>query len=153
MTVRLEGSDDLQRVADALKAAADRDLQKQVSAAMRREAKPLGESVIRLGGGKMPRRGGFSGRVTSRGRVLISNSLGGRSASVTLRLKTADGYDLRGLDRGLLRRPVFGNRKVWRTQKVPADAFTQAFQDGAPRVREAVVQAAQDTLDQVARKA
>ncbi|HJR90329.1 MAG TPA: hypothetical protein VJ782_09260 [Aeromicrobium sp.] len=146
-------SDDLQRISRALKEAGDKGLQKRVSAAMRQEAKPLGERVLRAGAGKMPRRGGLSSRISSRGKVLISNSLGGKSASVTLRLKTSDGYDLRGLDRGQLRHPVYGHRKTWVRQSVPANAFTEAFEAEAPRFRQSILKAAQDTLNDVARKA
>lgn len=152
MAVRVEGNDDLQRVADALKAAADRDLQKRISAAMRDIAKPLGQDVLEEGAAELPSRGGLSAYVASKGRIGVSNSLRGRTASVTLALRNR-GVRFAAMDRGLLRHPVFGNRSVWVGQSLPAGMFSKAFEKRADEVRPRLVKAAQDALNDVARKA
>lgn len=155
--IRTEGADDLQRLADALKEAADKDLQKQVSAAIRGEAKPLGQRVLRRGAEQMPHRGGLAERVAALGRVGVSNSLRGRVASVQVLLRNK-GVDLKAMDAGFVRHPVFARstqtRKewTWRRQDVPAGAFTKAFEAGAAEVRDAALRGAQAALDDVARK-
>lgn len=152
MNFRTEGADDLDRIAAALREAGDRDLQKQVSAALRTEAKPLGQEVIRQGADEMPRRGGFADRVRGQSRVGVSNSLRGRTASVQVLLKNK-GADLRSLDRGILRHPVFGNRGAWVAQSVPGQTFSRAFEAQVDKARDAAVKGAQAALDDVARKA
>lgn len=157
MTLRIEGTDDLQRVADALKEAGDKDLQKQISGALRGEAKPLGLRVLRRGAEEMPHRGGLSERVAG-GSIGVSSALRGRVASVSVILRNK-GVDLKAMDAGILRHPVFGRadrtRKdwAWTRQSVPAGAFRRAFEAEAAEVREKAVKAAQGVLDDVARKA
>lgn len=152
--IRVEGADDLERVARAFREG-DKDLQRKVSAAMRNAAKPLGEVVVRAGASVMPHRGGFAARVAAT-RVGVTNSLRGKSATVTIRARSLEGYDLAGLDRGLLRHPVFaraGARRVWASQPVPAGAFSAAFRLRAPQVQRDVLNAADGVLDTIARKA
>ena len=155
MVVRVEGTDDLQRVADALKDAGEKDLVKAVSGALRGEAKPLGERVLRRGAGEMPARGGLRARVEGLGKVGVSSSLRGRIASDSVILRNK-GVDLKAMDAGFVRHPVFarGDRdRVWVRQSVPAGAFSKAFEAEAREVQQAAVKAAQGVLDDVARKA
>lgn len=149
--LRIKGTEDLQRVADALKQAADKDLQRATSAALRVEAKPLGLRVLRAGAEEMPRRGGLADRVGSLGSVGVSSALRGRSASVSVLLRNK-GVDLKSMDAGFVRHRVFG-RGPWVRQRVPAGAFRRAFEAEAAEVREKAVKAAQGVLDDVARKA
>lgn len=155
MVVRVEGTDDLQRIADALKEAGDKDLQKSIAAALRSEAKPLGERVLRRGAESMPHRGGLAERVAGLGRVGVSSALRGRVASVSVILRNK-GVDLKSLDAGILRHLVFaqsGRPRTWVRQTVPAGAFRQAFEDEAREVQAKAVKAAQGVLDDVGRKA
>jgi hypothetical protein len=151
MVSRIEGLEDLQRVADALKEAGDKDLQNKVSAALRNQAKPLGLLVLRTGAAEMPHRGGLSGRVSGMGRVGVSSALKGRVSAVSVILRNK-GVDLKSMDAGVLRHPVFGNRSAWVRQSVPSGAFSRAFDAEALVVQRAATKAAQDVLDDVARK-
>lgn len=158
MTVRIEGTDELQKIADALKAAADRELQKRVSAAMRDLAKPLGRRVLEKGAEELPQRGGFAAYFVARGRVNVSNSLRGRSASVTIALRNK-GTRFAAVDKGLLRHPVFARgdktrkEQTWVSQRIRPGVFTRAYEAEVPNVRAEVLKAAQATLTDVARKA
>lgn len=147
--LHVEGTADLQRLADRLKVAADRDLRKQVGASLRKVAKPIGQRVLERGARVMPHKGGLSERI-ARGKIGVRSGLTGRSASVSLMLK-AGGYDLKPLDRGDLRHPVFGLKKTWVRQSVPPLAFTGAFELEAPEARRAVLKAMETTLDDAAR--
>ena len=53
------------------------------------------------------------------------------------------------MEAGRLRHPVYGNRKKWVAQPVPANAFSRAFQSGAPEAREAVAQAVTDIIEEI----
>lgn len=151
MAIRTEGADDFDQIARALREA-DKDLKRKTTAAMRKAAKPAGLRTIEKASEAMPRRGGFADYLQAQGRVGFGTSLrdSGSSLSMLLRHK---GVDLRRLERGILRHPVFGNRDVWATTKVPAGEFGKAFEQEVPPIRQAVLDAAQDVLDDVARKA
>lgn len=151
VTIRTDGADDLDRIAAALRQAADRELQKKVSGAMRGPARVLGRVVLDEGSQEMPSRGGLAARIRELGRVGVSNSLRGRVASVNVILKNK-GVNLKALDVGVLRHPVFGNRGWWVQQQVPGGAFSRAFDREAGSVRDEVTKAAQDVLTDVARK-
>lgn len=150
MAIRTEGADDLQRLADALKAAGDKDLQKQVSKAMRDEARPLGQKVLVRGSEDLPQRGGLAERVRDMGRVGVSSSLRGRAASVQVILRNK-GADLKSMDGGIVRHRVFGSER-WVAQQIRAGAFTRAFEAESGEVREAALKGAQKALDDAARK-
>ncbi len=155
--IRTAGSDDLDKIAKALKEAGDKDLQKQVSAAMRKVAKPIGEQTLREGAEGLPHRGGLADYVASKGRIGVSNSLRGRSASVTIALRNK-GVRFAAMNRGILRHPVYGRpgltRKqwTWAQQAIKPGLFSDAFEKQADTARKAVNKAAQDVLDDVARK-
>lgn len=175
--IRLEGVEQLQKIADALKEAGDKDLQKQVSAALRGEAKPLGARVLARGAEEMPHRGGLAARVADIGRVGVSSALRGRVASVQVILRNK-GVDLKSMDAGIVRHPVFLRNRTdllrrktvrgkgghilggedrkdwtWVRQSVPAGAFRRAFEAESAEVQQAALKAAQAVLDDVARKA
>lgn len=146
------GSADLERLAIAYREGG-RKIRSAMAKGLRAPANPLAEAVVKQGAEKMPRRGGLSERIAaSRGGVTVS--LLGQRVSVSLRMKTVEGYDLRTIDRkGIIRHPVFGNRKVWNVTKVEPHAFTDVFNEGAPEVRQAVLTAIRTALAEIAREA
>lgn len=154
MTFEARGQKELAELGAALKDAGDRDLTNRVRAAMRGVAKPVGVRVLRTGAESMPHRGGFSSRVASQGRAGLATALVSGTLHVTLTLSNK-GADLKSLDAGILRHPVFkrGDGKArWVRQSVPEGTFTRAFETEAPLVAREVLTAAEATLDTVARK-
>lgn len=137
--------------AQALNEAADKELRKQVYAAFRKASKPLGETVIREGSAKMPHRGGLSARLAT-AKLSQSNSTTGRNPGITLRIKSREGYELPALDRGRLRHPVFGRRRRWVLQRVPARAFSTPFEQGREQVANEVTRALEDVAQDIARQ-
>jgi hypothetical protein len=121
---------------------------------MRDVAKPVGEDVAHEGAKKMPRRGGFSRRVEGT-RPGVSSALASKAVHVTLTLSNK-GANLKSLDEGILRHPVFaqaGIQRTWAQQIVPGHAFTDAFAKQADPVRAEVLDAMQDTLNVAGKKA
>jgi hypothetical protein len=151
--VRVEGTDQLEEIAHALKEASDKDLTNNVRRSMREVAKPVGQAVMREGAVVMPKLGGFSARV-EQGKVGISSAIASKQVHVTIALSNK-GVDMKSLDAGTLRHPVFKRADrpvIWRSQAVPARAFTTALKAQAPVVRRAVLEAMQTTLDNASRK-
>lgn len=152
MTLRIEGTDDLQRIADALKEAGEKELSNRVIKDMRNAAKPIGVRVLQRGAEEMPHTGGLSARIAALGSVGVNSALKGRVATVSVVLRTK-GAALPKLNQGNLRHPVFGNREVWVGQPVPPGAWTRAFKAEQAEATAAVLKAAQGVLDDVGRKA
>jgi hypothetical protein len=173
--VSLEGAEDFDRFAKAVKELADKDLNKSVRGAMRKVAKPVGEEVMREAAGEMPHKGGISALIAA-SRVGVSFRLSS-TPSVALLLRDKSGHDLKSLEKGILRHPVFLRKRsgllrrktgrgktghvlggedrkgwTWVAQKVPEGAFSRAFEKQKGRVTTEVVTAVQDALRDAAKK-
>lgn len=116
----------------------------------------------------MPHRGGLSARVAA-STVGQRNVLMGGSPGVELLLRQREGYRLDQMDAGRLRHPVFARghmaqtvthrgkkrrmqgprlQRRWVSQAVPAKAFTTPFEEGAPKVRAALVREINKAVDE-----
>lgn len=148
-------SSDFDKAAAAFKGG-DKVLRREVGKSLRSVGKPLGERVVRAAAASMPKRGGFAGLVAdARIGMRFSTS---SSPSVQLLLKDRSNHDLRALEAGILRHPVFmrgGDRKAatWRAQKVPSGRFSAAFEAEKSKVAAEVLGAMQATVNEIARKA
>src|SRR6266568_3381580 len=128
VTVTTRGADKLTRLGRALKAAGDKDLQRELRRAMRRGALE-----------RLPKRGGLAERVAS-SKFGVRTSTAGKGASV--RVIGRSGYDLQGMDEGEIRHPVYGHRKQkWQTTTVKPGWFSDAEEAAAPKVRDELVKA------------
>jgi hypothetical protein len=149
-------------------------LRRHVGAALRGVAKPLGKRVLRAGAAKLPHRGGLSDRVADGGKVGVSANLTGTVPQVLLKLQDKSGYQLAAMNRGQLRHPVFvrnrtllrrkgrrsadghvlggADRKAWTwvRQTIPPDAFTEPFEAELPTVRNALLAASRQALEEIA---
>lgn len=129
---------EFERAARALASAAEgRYAVKGLNAALRNAARPIGREVVREGAAEMPHRGGLSA-IAARSRVNVTSRVQGDRAMVSLRFsskKAGLGY----LDTGYVRHLVFGRKKSWVTQPVPARAFTRAFERHASEARNEVL--------------
>lgn len=150
--IRLEGTDDLQKIADALKETGDKALMNRVRKGLRDAGKPIGLRVLNRGADEMPHRKGLSDHIKDVGKVSVNSALKGRVANISVALRTR-GADLKKINMGNLRHPVFGNREVWVGQPVPSGAWSRAFEAERTEATAAVLKAAQEALDDVARKA
>lgn len=151
--IRTEGTDDLQKIADELREAGDKKLARKVGAAIRKAAKPAGQTALRAGAYDMPGRGGLRSKLLE-SKIGVSAWLRSQRALVEVKLRNP--VDLRALDRGILRHPVFADpektRKQWTwvRQEVREGAFSGPFERQADKVRGEALEAAQDVLDEVA---
>lgn len=147
---------DFEKIAKALKAAGDKGLQKEVSKAIREEARPLGRRVLEEGADELPESGGLADRVRDLGRVGVSASLAGRVASVRIILRNK-GAGLGVIDRGIIRHPVYPRFGVpreewtWTEQPVRAGAFSRPFRRQVGPVRKAALKGAKKALSDAAR--
>lgn len=114
--------------------------------AMRRQlgglGKPAKKHVEDAIDAKMPKSGGYAAVLHRAIRVRVATDTGFTTAGVTLKTY-ADGQarrrDIPALNRGILRKKVFGNPNRWVTQRVPAgfwdDAMDHTSDDAHDRIR------------------
>jgi hypothetical protein len=137
--IEITGGEQIAALAKAIKAegAAGKGLQKTVRASIRTSAKPLGKFVAVSAGRALPRRGGLGYKVAGAS-VTVTGNVGSGGISAKLKLR-AKGYDFPAMDRGRLRHPVFGNRRIpWETQIIKPKVFTDPFMEGAPAIRQEI---------------
>lgn len=140
-----DGADKLEVLSRRLKAAGDSELRRELYRGLNRATKPLKEAAKRAARQDLPRRGGLNELVAS-ARFSTRTRGGGRTPGVSLTASKA-GTDLRWIDRGKLRHPVFG-RSTWVNQTVPAGWFTKTLEAEGPAVRKELV----TVLDDIARR-
>lgn len=157
MTDGIRGTDDLERVARALKAAGDATLRKELLAGIRKAGKPVVDDVKAGGLATIPSRGGLAKKVAGSG-IGVRTRLTGRSAGVRIQKSKAVTGML--IDKyGSFRHPVFADgaktRKEWRWVQQDASLakgwFTEEIEKRAPEFRKHVEQVLTDTANKIAR--
>jgi hypothetical protein len=134
VTVRTSGEQKLARVGNAIKASGDKDLDRALRRSMQRSVKPL-KAAARYGARRtLPVRGGLAERVAAAkfgARVTTSGS------RVGVRITGASADNLRRMDEeGIVRHPVFGNRRNWVNEPIKPGWFSDAEEGKAPEVRD-----------------
>lgn len=119
----------------------DKELKKAFYKGLNEATKPMRRNAQEEAARRLPRRGGLNARVAKE-RLSTSSSRGG-VAIVGPRRK-----QLKRIDEGFVRHPVFGNREVWVTQRVTPGYFTEPMLAGEKTARRDVIA----HLDQVARE-
>jgi hypothetical protein len=135
--IRITGAEEFAVLARHLKEAADKDLRKELYAGMNRAVKPLRSDVKEATADFMP---GNYGPVLAGSLRIRTSRRGGANPAVRL-IGRAGRRRIDALDRGMLRHPLYGNRKFWFGQSVPPGFWTKTLERDAPRVRVELVEA------------
>ena len=147
--LRVEGVERLERASRQLREVGDKDLRREMFRAIQRSTKPLRGKAKEAALRELPKRGGLNVWV-AQSRFSTKTRGSGKKAGVRI-TATKGKHDLRALDAGRLRHPVYGNRNVWVNQSVPAGWFSKTIENGADEVRKELVKALDDVLKQIAR--
>jgi hypothetical protein len=132
---------EFQRAAKALRNA-DKIIQKEITASIRRVAKPIGQDVMVTGAAGLPLRGGLAYSVAG-GRVSVNIS--------TMRAGISLGkHAYKPMNEGVVRHPVFGRKKTeWKQQTIRRGLFTSPFEASAGRLQKEVLDGMTKALDQI----
>lgn len=152
--VIVTGAEELEVLGRQLKELGDKELRRDLFRGFSRATKPLKEDVRRSALRSLPSRGGLNqwvadAKLATRTRVsgkTVGVRIAGSRSNKQLRKS-----DLNAINRGRLRHPVFGNRKVWVTQMVKPGWFTDPLVAGADEVRQELVQVMDDVAERLAR--
>jgi hypothetical protein len=142
----VRGADEFLKLSKALKHAGNGPLRKELTASIKRTAKPLIADTRAEALRRLPQRGGLAKQV-AREPQRIQVRTGAKTAGVRVVVGKRQG-GARGANAGRLRHPVFGNRDVWVNQSVPPGWFDKPLKAGAPKVRRGLEQ----TLEEIAQK-
>lgn len=140
----MEGAEKLDALGRTLRDTGDKTLRRNLLAQIRKSAAPLTAEVRASMEATLPKEGGLAHLVANDTKIKVSTRLIGNKAGVRI-TATLPGHDLRAIDRGRLRHPVYGNRKAWVEQQVEPGCFSRPIKAGAPRVREAIVNLIDET--------
>lgn len=148
LDVRVEGAENLERLAARLKEAGRKDLRKELLASIRKATKPVVQDVRASALDTLPSRGGLAALIAA-SRLGTQTRLSGKRVGV--KLKASNAHDIKGMDQGRLRHPLFG-RKHWYLQSVPAGWFSQPIEESAPEIRSEIGKGMTRITNQIARK-
>jgi hypothetical protein len=144
--VTVTGADQLAKLGAALKQAPE-DLRKELGAGLRRAVRPM-PAIFKAGAlGFLPFRGGLAETVAEGMRFRTKISTSGNNVGMRI-VASLPGHDLAAMNRGRLRKPVFGNRRIWVTQQIREEWWTDSGLVAVPAVRAEAVNA----IEAVARK-
>lgn len=148
MEVRVKGADELNRLARNLKGA-DKAVRRELYAGLQRATKPMRANAKRAAATRLPQRGGLAAEV-ARSRFSARIKTANRNTRLRIEVSSRKGadLDLRALDRGRIRHPVFGRRGAWVTQEITPEIISGSLANDAPIAQREALAA----LDRVARQ-
>ena len=138
--IEIQGAEQFAELSKRLRAAANKDLQKEMSLSISRAMRPLTAAIRASAASTLPQSGGLAARIAK-------SSMRTKRRALGITLIASNAYTLKKLDAGSVRHPVFG-RGRWVTQSVTPGWWTRPTTAFAPQARAAV----QKALDDVAAK-
>jgi hypothetical protein len=136
--LRIEGADQLLRLAAELKAAGRADLKREMLRGFRAETAPIIADIHASASRILPHRGGLSDRVAADRVTAVTRTTG---SGVGIRIKGVGKENLRRIDAGLVRHMLFGNRSFWYGQNVRAGWFTHPILVHLPSLQRQLIAA------------
>jgi hypothetical protein len=134
-----QAPEQLAALSKALREAGRRDLQKELRTGLRRAAVPPQAAARENYRKRLPREGGLNKRAAAARMRVVPK--GGTAPAVRLIATSPSGrrLDLRAVDSGLIRHPVYQSkdrpRPPWVSQRIRAHSFADAMIETAPEAR------------------
>lgn len=145
--VRIVGAQQLEQLARQLKEMGGAELRRGLFRGIERAMKPVKAAVRESALSSLPKKGGLNQRV-ARAKLSTKKRTAGRDVAIRL---VASGGDLRRIDEGKVRHPVFGHRKVWVTEAVEPGWFSHPTEKAAPAARDEILAVFEDIREQIRR--
>lgn len=129
----------------------------QIQAQIARSVRPIMRRIepeVKTEAGTLPRRGGYAPLMARAVRVRTQVRQSGHRiiarADVSARGKREE-RDVRAVNAGILRHPVFGRRKVWRVTNVLPGFVNRPIDRARDRIVDAVKEARDDAAERIVR--
>lgn len=149
--IDIRNAEQFSRFGKALKQAGETDLRKELTAGIRKGAKPLVPKAKAAARAKLPKAGGLNDLVAKEPyRIAVKT---GRTPGVSIVVGKKRG-GAQATNRGVVRHPVYGNKSVYVNQPVPQAEgwFDDEMTKEAPSVLPDIEQAVQRVIDEVVRR-
>lgn len=146
MEIRVRGAEQYRDLARRLRGAANRGLRREMSTAIRRATNPLRKALRRSARSLLPRTGGL-GQTISRSSMRIQRRTAG--ATVGIRMVTTSPHDIKAIDQGRVRHPLYGNRRHWYLQDVPPGWWATPTDETQDTTREELLAALDRVREQI----
>ena len=146
--LRVEGANQLAAVQRALKNASPH-VRRELSRGIREATEPVAREALDNIEPTLPSGGGLAAAVHA-DTTVVAQRRGGR-ASPGIRLRAKSARDVRRMDRGRLRHPLFGNKDHWFTQNIPPGWFTTPVLRSAPHLRKVLLKHIEKVGDMIVR--
>lgn len=148
--VRIEGAERLAIVAGAIQRQVP-ELRKDLLRGLRAAAKPTVKDIKETARVTLPKRGGLNDWVAKSSIGLRTRTSGENSGIRIEGRKT--GHDVKSLDAGRLRHPLFGNRKRWFQQDIRPGFFSQTITRHDEEIRTEIYRTLDQWVDELNRRA
>lgn len=142
--LKVEGAEKLAALAKRLKAA-EPAMRKEFYRAISKAVHPMRDAVRSTAASELPRRGGLAKRV-AKSKIATKRRMSG--ANVGVRLSATSDYDIRSINRGRVRRLVYGH-KPWVNQRVKPGFWSRPIAEHAPEARRQIIRAVDDTARKI----
>ncbi len=146
------GLQELRVIAGRLRKAAARDLTYELRKAQRKAFQPLQKEIKAEAEATLPKLGGYNVIMSKAVKVTVTTGAG-RTALNARVYATGKGEerDVRQVNAGILRHPLFGHRRSWHTTRVRAGFVDRPVKALSDRVLKECADAAQKLNESIAR--
>jgi hypothetical protein len=151
--IEIRGAEGLRLVGAAVRRlGTDRVIVNEMAKEIRQAVPPIRAAIRAHALATLPRRGGLAAWV-AKAKVTALVRRGASNAGVTIKdSKTSRGnrHDMRAVNAGFIRHPLWGNRQHWYSQRVAPNFFDDAItEEGVTAFRHAVVVAVDRAIERV----
>jgi len=151
--LRINGAATLHKVAAQFRREANKDLSRELSNALAKAIEPVKTSIRQSAEETMPRKGGYNPVFVKSMRFRVNRNTRGADGSATL-VTFADGKterrDIRALEQGKLRHPLFKNRDRWYTTRIREGFHRRGTDNALDEAQKQISQVADDFLKRLA---
>lgn len=144
---RVQGADQLDDLAKRLKAAGNGDLRKELLRGIRETNKPTISDIRASARSRLPHGGGLADTV-ARASIGTRTRLSGKSVGVEIKGTSWRLRNLRSINAGRLRHPLFGNREHFFVQPVEPGFFDEPIEKRGDEILRGI----EDVMADVARR-
>lgn len=123
---------------------AEKSVARSLRKRLREAGKPLAAGLVEDGPDGLPSRGGLADWLRqSKGVLSITQT------RLEIKLSRGGKHDLGTINRGQLRHPLYGNRRVWVVQSVASGTYDKAFEKHADEALPAVARVLDDIMKEI----
>ena len=153
MRVEVKGKEKLNRVARVLATHAESaSIRKRLTKTFRDEGLSITREQRANLAEDMPHRGGLAAELASRGKFTVRTVISTRRRAVVDIVDSWRGHDMKAVEAGLIRHPLFGNRRHWFATTVPRGRLSAPVDRHRRPMQLAIIRALDEEAAEIAKE-